>query len=490
MNAPAPIAVRRRRLLIAGRWVEGSAGETLPVFNPATAETIGEVAVATEADLDEALEAADAAFRSWRDSLPLARSQVLRGAAALIRERAEGLATALTTEQGKPIAQARMEIENCARIFEWAAEEGRRIYGRQIPTNQPGLTWTAQREPIGPVAAFTPWNFPASQAAAKIGSAVAAGCSIILKGPEDAPSGCVGLAQALVDAGLPPGVLNLVFGHPPQISRRLIASPLTRKVSFTGSAPVGKELAALAAAQMKPCTMELGGHAPVLVFGDVDPVATAQALVAGKYRNAGQVCISPTRFYVEAKIYDAVLEAFVAGAERLVIGDGLDPRTEMGPLANARRLAAVEAAVAGARAAGGRVLTGGERWGDRGWFYRPTVIAGLPADAPILHEEPFGPIALFAPFRDRDEAIETANSTRYGLAAYAFTSCQEAAAMVGRRLEAGMVGLNTFAVGGNEAPFGGVKDSGYGRESGVEGLEGYLTTKLLAQVPARSSPGT
>jgi succinate-semialdehyde dehydrogenase/glutarate-semialdehyde dehydrogenase len=472
-----------RPLLIDNTWRPGGGGEWLPILNPVDESVIGRFAVATAADLDEALASAQAGFQLWRDVGPLARAKVLRGAAALILERAEALATALTREQGKPVAQARMEIEGCARAFDWASEEGRRTYGRVIPSNVPGLIWTTARHPVGPVAAFTPWNFPASQAAAKLGSAIAAGCSIILKGPEDAPSGCVGLAQALVDAGLPKGVLNLVFGRPPEISTHLIASPVIRKVSFTGSVPVGKHLAGLAAAQMKPCTMELGGHAPVLVFGDVDPEVAARACVVGKFRNAGQVCISPTRFMVHETIYDRFVESFVAGAEAIVVGDGLDPATEMGPLANDRRLAAVETTVAQALSLGARLRTGGERIGNVGYFYKPTVLTDVPETANVLHEEPFGPIAVISPFGGRDEAMARANATAYGLAAYAFTRSQEDAAFVSRRFESGMVGVNTFGIGGAEGPFGGIKESGYGREGGMEGIEAYLTTRLTAQMP-------
>lgn len=472
-----------RPLLIDNVWRAGAGGEWLPILNPVDESVIGRHAVATAADLDVALASAQRAFESWRDVGPLARAQVLRAAGALILGRADSLAKALTREQGKPLAQARMEIEGCARAFDWAAEEGRRTYGRVIPSNVPGLNWSAGKYPIGPVAAFTPWNFPASQAAAKIGSAIAAGCSIILKGPEDAPTGCVGLAQALVDAGLPPGVFNLVFGRPPEISEHLIASPIIRKISFTGSVPVGKHLAQLAAAQMKPCTMELGGHAPVLVFGDVDPVATAKIAAAGKFRNAGQVCVSPTRFMVHESIYAPFVETFVATAQALKVGDGLDPATEMGPLANDRRLAAVEAVVADAVAQGARLRTGGERIGNVGYFYQPTVLTDVPESAKVLHEEPFGPIAVISPFADREAAMARANATAYGLAAYAFTSSQADAAFVARRFESGMVGINTFGIGGAEGPFGGIKESGYGREGGMEGIEAYLTNKLVALMP-------
>lgn len=472
-----------RRLLIDNVWRAGGSGEWLPILNPVDESVLGRFAVATLSDLDDALASAQAAFETWRDTGPLARANILRGAAALILERADKLATALTREQGKPFPQARMEIEGCARAFDWAAEEGRRTYGRVIPSNTPGLMWTATRHPIGPVAAFTPWNFPASQAAAKIGSAIAAGCSMILKGPEDAPTGCVGLAQALVDAGLPAGVLNLVFGHPPEISEYLIASPITRKISFTGSVPVGKHLAALAAAQMKPCTMELGGHSPVLIFDDVDPVATAATVVAAKFRNAGQVCVSPTRFMIHESIYTPFVDAFVAGAQALKIGDGLDPTTEMGPLANDRRMVAIDALIADAVAAGATLRTGGKRMGNKGYFYEPTVLTDVPETARILHDEPFGPVAILSPYTDRQELMARANATAFGLAAYAFTRSQDNAAFVHRRIESGMVGINTMAFGGAEAPFGGIKESGYGREGGMEGIDAYLTTKVVAHMP-------
>jgi succinate-semialdehyde dehydrogenase/glutarate-semialdehyde dehydrogenase len=477
------VEAQDRRLLINNVWRDGGGGAWLPILNPVDESVVGRFAVATTADLDDALAAAQAGFEMWRDTGPLARAKVLRAAAALILERADAIARALTREQGKPFAQARGEIEGCARGFEWAAEEGRRTYGRVIPSNTPGLLWSTNRAPVGPVAAFTPWNFPASQAAAKIGSAITAGCSMILKGPEDAPTGCVALAQALVDAGLPPGVLNLVFGHPPEISEYLIASPIIRKISFTGSVPVGKHLATLAAAQMKPCTMELGGHAPVLVFGDVEPLAAAKAMAQGKFRNAGQVCISPTRFIVHETIYEPFVEAFTASAKAIVVGDGLDPATEMGPLANDRRLAAVESIVAEALAAGATLRTGGQRIGNTGYFYAPTVLTDVPDAARVLHDEPFGPIAVISAFKDREEAMARANSTPFGLAAYAFTRSQDDAAFVARRYEAGMVGINTFMVGGSEAPFGGVKESGYGREGGMEGIDAYLTTKVVAHMP-------
>ncbi|MDR3509457.1 MAG: NAD-dependent succinate-semialdehyde dehydrogenase, partial [Caulobacteraceae bacterium] len=461
-------------LLIDNVWRSGSAGTWTPILNPADESQVGRHAVATTADLDDALAAAARGFAVWRDTPALARSQVLRKAASLILERIDALATRLTREQGKPIAQARMEIEGCARAFDWYAEEGRRAYGRILPVNALGIAPQVRREPIGPVAAFTPWNFPASQAAQKIAGALAAGCSILLKGPEDAPGPCMGLAQSLVDAGLPPGVLGLVFGVPAEISEYLIASPVIRKVSFTGSVPVGKLLATQAAARMKPCTMELGGHGPVLVFDDVDPAATGKLAAAGKFRNAGQVCISPTRFMVHQSLYEPFVQSFVAAAEALKVGDGLDAATEMGPLVSRRRLEAVEAIVSEAVADGARLRTGGERIGNTGYFYRPTVLTDVPDTARVLNEEPFGPIAVISSFTDRAEAMARANGLPYGLAAYAFTRSQDNAEFVARNFESGMVGINTFAIAGAETPFGGIKESGYGREGGIEGLDAYL----------------
>ena len=471
-------------LMIDNVWRAGGHGDWSPILNPVDERMVGRHAVATAADLDDALAAAARGFAVWRRTSPIERAGVLQRAASLILERVGDLATQLTQEQGKPLAQARVEFENCARHFDWCAEEGRRTYGRVVPSAAPGFVLQVRREPIGPVAAFTPWNFPASQAAQKIAAALAAGCSIIVKGPEDAPSGCVGLAQCLIDAGLPPGVLGLVFGDPPMISKHLIESPVIRKVSFTGSVPVGKHLAGLAAAVMKPCTMELGGHAPVLVFDDVDPQAVAKTMVAAKFRNAGQVCISPTRFMVHESVYTPFVDAFVAGAAAVRLGDGLHPATEMGPLVNARRLQAVEAIVSEAVADGARLRTGGERVGNSGYLYRPTVLTDVPPTARVLNEEPFGPIATISSFTDRGEAMARANSLPYGLAAYAFTESQSNAAFVAEEFESGMVGINTTSIAAAELPFGGVKESGYGREGGTEGLGAYLVSKTLAQALA------
>ncbi len=471
---------RDLQLLINGAWRNGSGNGWLPVLNPATEGEIGRLAIATTADLDDALAAAQAGFQLWRKVPALERSKVLRAAAALIRERAETIATWLTREQGKPLVEAKGEVATCADVFEWYAEEARRVYGRLIPARQPQVTQTVLPEPIGPVAAFSPWNFPGSQAARKIGAALAAGCSIIIKGPEETPTPTIALAQALQDAGLPAGVLNVVFGRPAEISEHLIPSPIIRKVSFTGSIPVGKHLAQLAAKYMKPATMELGGHSPVIVFDDADLAAATKQMSGFKYRNAGQVCISPTRFYVHQSIYTPFTEAFAAAAQAVKVGDGLEPETQMGPLANRRRVETIDAMIQEAVADGARLVTGGHRIGNQGYFYAPTVLADVPAQSRILHEEPFGPVALLLPYQSDEDAIARANDTAYGLAAYAYSKSAARIELAAKSLEAGMVSINQIGLGPIETPFGGIKESGYGREGGSEGIEAYLQQKFVS----------
>jgi succinate-semialdehyde dehydrogenase/glutarate-semialdehyde dehydrogenase len=467
-------------LLIDGEWKAGSSYEWREVINPATEQTIASLAVATDTDLDEALSAAGKAFEKWRDVAPFERSKILRRAADLVRERAADIAAQLSAEQGKPVSQAFQEMMTCADILEWNAEEGLRIYGRLILARQSGVVQKVLQEPIGPVAAFSPWNFPGSQAARKIGAALAAGCSLILKPPEEAPRAAIGIAQALMDAGLPHGVLNLVFGTPAHISERLIESPVIRKVSFTGSVPVGKHLAGLAARQMKPTTMELGGHSPVLVFDDVDPALIAAKLAANKFRNAGQVCISPTRVLLHDAIYEPFVESFAQATRNIKVGDGAEASTEMGPLANRRRLEAITSLVDDAVTKGATAVTGGRRVGNQGFFYEPTVLADVPEDARILHEEPFGPIVLMSRFHELEEGVSKANATRFGLASYAFTSDSRISDYLERHLDSGMVSINGGVLGLTETPFGGIKESGYGREGGFEGLTPYLVPKFIA----------
>ena len=464
-------------LFINGSWKIGEGRDLFAVVDPANGQTIGEVPMASPADLDEALHAADKGFALWRAAPAEQRAAVLKKAAALLRERAETIARLLTMEQGKPLAEARAEVLSSAQLFEWCGEEATRIYGRTLvrPTGQRALV---TRQPIGPVAAFSPWNFPVYLMAKKLGAALAAGCSVVAKPPEETP-GCTGaLMRCLADAGLPAGVAQLVHGVPDEVSRHLLASPVIRKVSFTGSVPVGKHLMRLAADGLKRVTMELGGHAPVLVFADCDLEKTLDLVVPQKFRNAGQVCVSPTRFYVQEAIYDRFVAGFAERAKAVTTGHGLADATVMGPLANARRPGAIAALVEDAAAKGARVLAGGKRGSD-GYFFEPTLLADVPDAADIMSNEPFGPVAVTAPFSSFDDAVAKANRLPFGLAAFAFTEGLRTANLLGDAIEAGMVGINTFAISSPDAPFGGVKDSGFGSEGGLEGMDSYLVTKAI-----------
>jgi succinate-semialdehyde dehydrogenase/glutarate-semialdehyde dehydrogenase len=463
-------------LYIDGRWKHAS-GQ--PIINPADESVLGTVPTATTADLDDALTAAEKGFALWGRTSPAKRAQIILKAAALIRERVNDMAVAMTLEQGKPIQQARLEILRGCDIIEWDATEGLRLYGRVIPS-EPGMRHTVLRQPIGPVAAFSPWNFPLSSPARKVAGALSSGCSIILKASEETPAGAVQLVRAFHDAGLPAGVLNLVFGNPAEISEYLIPQSRIRLITFTGSIPVGKHLAEMAGRYMKPAIMELGGHAPVIVCDDVDPAATADTSVIGKSRNAGQVCVAPTRFFVQEAIYEQFAQSFAEKAKQLKVGNGLDQSTQMGPLANARRIDAMETLVADAKAKGARVLAGGHRLGNRGYFFPLTVLADLPDDARAMNEEPFGPLALVNPVKTLDEAIEKANSLPYGLAGYAFTRSAANADRLADGIEVGNLSINHFVASVAETPFGGVKDSGYGREGGTEGLQCYTITKNVS----------
>lgn len=468
-------------LFIDGVFFSGGGRESEPVLNPATGQTLALLPHAGLDDLDHSLAAAQAAFAVWRRVSAYDRGRIMKRAADLIRERKAAIGRVLTLEQGKPLAEAEGEVAVAADIIEWYAEEGRRAYGRVIPSRMPGLRHTVVPEPVGPCVAFTPWNFPALTPARKIGGALAAGCSVILKAAEETPGTAVEIVRAFADAGLPPGVLNLVFGNPATVSSHLIGSPISRKVSFTGSTPIGKHLMRLAIEGMKRTTMELGGHAPVLVFDDVDVAATARIAATGKFRNAGQVCISPTRFYVQKAIYPEFVEVFVETTRALKVGNGLEPGVAVGPLANPRRVEAMDRLVADARARGGQVRIGGGRRGNEGFFFDPTVITDLPDDCLLMTEEPFGPVAPIVPFTTLDEVLTRANSLPFGLAAYAFTASVSTASAVAEGLEAGMVGVNSLAISNPETPFGGVKDSGHGHEGGIEGLQAYFNQKLVAQ---------
>ena len=468
-------------LFIDGAWCGGASGATLPVLNPATGETIGSVARAAPADLDRALAAADRGFKAWRKVSAYDRGKILRKAGDLLRTRAEAIAPVMTREHGKPQAEAKGEVVSGADILDWFAEEARRTYGRVIPSRSDTVQQIVTKEPVGPVAAFTPWNFPINQAARKVAAALAAGCSVILKGPEETPASCAALVQALADAGLPAGVLNLVYGVPAEISEYLIPHPTIRKVSFTGSVPVGKHLAALAGAHMKRVTMELGGHSPAIVFPDADVDVAAKILSANKFRNAGQICVAPTRFIVHDELYEPFVDRFVAAAKAVKVGDGMTAGVAMGPLATARRVEAMEGFIADAVAKGAKVRTGGRRIGNTGYFFEPTVLTDVPPHARVMNEEPFGPIAIMLPFSSFDEAITEANRLPYGLAAYAYTRSLKTAAAVAAAFESGTVSINHHGLAPIETPLGGVKDSGYGSEGGSEAIEAYLVTKFVTQ---------
>ncbi len=468
-------------LFIDGVWTKAADGRTIPVVNPASGEPIGTVAHAGSADLDRALEAADKGFRAWRKVSAFDRSKLMRKAATLLRDRADTIAPLLTLEQGKPLAEAKGEVLAGADVIDWFAEEARRAYGRVIPARAEGIYQLVVKEPVGPVAAFTPWNFPINQVVRKLSCALATGCSIIVKAPEETPASPAELIRAFADAGVPAGVVNLVYGVPSEISSYLIPHPVIRKVSFTGSTVIGKQLAAMAGAHMKRVTMELGGHAPSIVFDDADVDLASRLLSTNKLRNAGQVCVSPTRFLVQEKVYKTFVGKFTEAVKAMKVGDGLEKGTQMGPLANPRRIAAMEALIGDAVQKGATLETGGHRIGNKGNFYEPTVLSDVPTNARIMNEEPFGPVAVVTPFTSFDDVVAEANRLPYGLAAYAYTRSAKTANAIAAAVETGMISINHHGLALPEVPFGGVKDSGYGSEGGSEALEAYLVTKFVSQ---------
>ncbi|MFL1454195.1 NAD-dependent succinate-semialdehyde dehydrogenase [Marinobacter sp. GN3S48] len=468
-------------LYIDGQFVEGRGERNQDVTNPANGEVLGKLPQADESDLDLALQSAERAFQSWRRTPAIERSELLRKVASLIRERAQETGHVLTLEQGKPTGEAVGEVMSCAEHAEWHAEECRRIYGRIIPARKYDVQQTVVHEPIGVCVAFSPWNFPFSQAFRKIVAAIGAGCSIILKGSSDTPASVLLMARMFHDAGLPKGVFNVVSGDSGMISDYLIKSPVVRKISFTGSTPVGRKLAALAGAHMKRCTMELGGHAPVIVCDDANIEDAVNDLVAFKFRNAGQICICPTRFFVQRGIYEKFVSRFVEKTQEIKVGCGTDESTTMGPLAQARRVAEMERFVEDARQQGANIVTGGHALSGAGNFFAPTVITDIPKTAKFMREEPFGPIAGIVPFDEVSDALEWANSLSFGLASYAYTTSLGNAHAITHGLEAGMVSVNHIGLAIAETPFGGIKESGYGREGGSETFEGYLTTKFVSQ---------
>jgi succinate-semialdehyde dehydrogenase/glutarate-semialdehyde dehydrogenase len=468
------------QLFINGEWQDAQDGKTLAVFNPATGKEIGRVAHAGTADLDRALAAAQKGFETWRDMPAIERNKIMRKAAAFMRERAGDIAAMLTQEQGKPLAEAKGETMAAADIIEWFADEGLRVYGRIVPSRgNLAARQMVLKDPVGVVAAFTPWNFPINQVVRKLGAALAAGCSMIVKAAEETPAAPAQLIKAFADAGIPAGVLNLVYGNPADISNYLIPHPVVRKITFTGSTPVGKQLAALAGKHMKRVTMELGGHAPVIVCEDADIALAVKASGAAKFRNAGQVCISPTRFLVHESVKKEFADAMVKTATALKVGDGLAEGTQMGPLANPRRVTAMAEFTKDAIQKGATVLAGGDKIGDAGNFWQPTVLADVPLDAKVFNDEPFGPMAAIRSFNTIEEAIAEANRLAYGLAGYAFTKSLKNADLLARKVEVGMLWMNMPALPSAEMPFGGIKDSGYGSEGGPEALEAYLNTRAV-----------
>jgi succinate-semialdehyde dehydrogenase/glutarate-semialdehyde dehydrogenase len=451
------------------------------VRNPATGEVMGELACAETSDLEEVAQAAHRGFDVWRKISPFDRYKMMRKAAQLLRDRVEAVAQLMTLEQGKPLAEARMEVMAGADTIDWFAEEGRRAYGRVIPARQMDVYQLVIKEPVGPVAAFTPWNFPINQIVRKLAAALAAGCSIIVKAPEETPASPAELIRVFIDAGLPAGAVNLVYGDPAHISTYLIAHPAIRKISFTGSTPVGKQLAAMAGQHMKRMTMELGGHAPVIVFNDADISLAAKTMAASKFRNAGQVCVSPTRFLVQEGVFNEFVDQFVLHAEKLKVGNGMEAGITMGPLANPRRVTAMQNLVDDAEQQNAKLKTGGKRLGSSGNFWTPTVLTELSLSARAMSEEPFGPMALINPFNTFDDAVQEANRLPFGLAAYAWTRSARTAQQIAASVQTGMITINHLGLGMPETPFGGVKDSGYGSEGGTEALEAYLNPKFVSQ---------
>lgn len=470
-------------LYIDGQWIYDRPAYQ-DVLNPSNEARLGCVPRATQGDLARALASADQGFRKWRETPVQERSRLLERTAALLRERSEDIATIITLEQGKPISDARLEVERACTFLEWDAAQALRTYGRIVPAASQ-MQQLVFKEPIGPVAAFTPWNVPISSPGRKVSASIASGCSVILKAAEETPATACAFVQCFIDAGLPKGVVNLVFGDPAEISSTLISSPVIRMVTLTGSVAVGKQLSQLAGAAMKPVLMELGGHAPVLVCDDVDAVKIGKLAAGSKMRMAGQICASPTRFIVHEGVYESFVTSFASASSEIQVGDGFEPGVQMGPVINNRRLRAIEELVADASSCGARVATGGHRIGDRGWFYAPTIIADAPIEAKAMTHEPFGPLALCVSVPSLDDGLALANSVAVGLSGYAFTNSLHDAERIGRELQCGNVSINHFGSPGADTPFGGVKESGIGREGGEGSLDSYTVTKTILQRTVR-----
>jgi succinate-semialdehyde dehydrogenase/glutarate-semialdehyde dehydrogenase len=476
------MAYEKLELLINGKWRQGSDNKTEPVYNPATSETIGDLPHASKADLDEALESNAEAFKSWRNEAPLNRQKIIENACRILESRSNEVAENLTKEMGKPLAEAKGELAIGLDVLRWYGEEGKRAYGRIVPSRMPGMSQTVLKDPIGPVIAFVAWNFPVMNVVRKVGGALAAGCTITIKPSEETPGTAIAIGRALMEAGLPAGVLNIVFGVPSEVSEHLCSSSIPRKLSFTGSIPVGKHLQKLAAENMIRCTMELGGHSPLMVFDDTDIAAAAKISVAGKFRNAGQVCVSPTRFLVQDSVKDQFIKAVLDETNKIKVGNGLEDGIVMGPLIADRRIEIMDSFVKDAVDSGAELNLGGHRLNRDGSFYAPTVLSNVSDNAKIMNEEPFGPLLPIDSFKSVDEVIDRANRLEFGLASYAFTNDPKIVNALRSEIQAGLLAVNSTAVSTPETPFGGIKHSGYGSEGGVEGLDAFLVTRFISEI--------
>ena len=470
------------QMLIAGEWTNGTSGVTENVICPADGTVLGELPHASKEDLDDALNSSLEGFNKWRSETPLNRQSILEKAAKILEREFDKNSENLTREMGKPLVEAKIEMQVAIDLLRWYGEEGKRVYGRIIPSRIPNMEHEARKVPAGPVLAFVAWNFPATNVMRKVAGALAAGCSITIKPSEETPATAIAIGKALMEAGLPAGVLNIVFGVPSEVSEHLLASPIPRKLSFTGSVPVGIHLQKLAAQNLIRCTMELGGHSPVMIFKDADIEAAVKHCAAGKFRNAGQVCISPTRFFIEEPVYDEFIKSFKSHVEAINVGDGLDSKSTMGPLVADRRLEVMEDFISDAVSSGGEVISGGGRGQSPGSFFEPTLIRDVPDTAKIMIEEPFGPVAPSASFSSIDEIIERANSLPFGLASYAFTGNPRTSQILKSEIESGMLAINSMHIHSVETPFGGLKHSGYGYEGSIEGLEAFLVTKYSSEI--------
>ena len=475
------MSYEKLELLINGKWKLGSENKAEPVINPATNELIGDLPHASKKDLDEALESNAEAFKLWKKESPLNRQKIIENACRNLESKFDQVATNLTIEMGKPLAEAKMELSVGLDVLRWYGEEGKRAYGRIVPSRMSNMSQTVLKEPIGPVIAFVAWNFPVMNVVRKIGGALAAGCTITIKPSEETPGTAIAIGRAFMDAGLPPGVLNIVFGVPSEVSEHLCSSRIPRKLSFTGSIPVGKHLQKLAAENMIRCTMELGGHSPLMVFDDTDIDVAAKISVAGKFRNAGQVCVSPTRFLVQDTIKEKFTQAVINETNKIKVGNGLEDNVNMGPLIAERRVEVMNDFINDAIENGANIEIGGNRLNLAGSFFSPTILTDVSDNAKIMNEEPFGPLLPIDTFNSVDEVVDRANRLDFGLASYAFTNDPKIVSSLKSEIQAGLLAVNSTVVSTPETPFGGIKHSGYGSEGGVEGLDAFLVTRFISE---------